>query len=510
MYSSSSSSPSNLPLKPIPGDYGMPLFGAIKDRYDYFYNQGRDNFFKIRMEKYQSTVFRTNMPPGALIAPNPKVIALLDAESFPILFDTTKVAKRDVLDGTYMPSTAYTGGYRMCAYLDPSEPNHATLKRYFASLLASKHNQFVPLFQSSLSDLFPKLEEQISKDGKADFNSLSDDMSFNFVFELFCGQSPSKTTLGSKGPSLVTLWLFPQLAPQITFGLPKFLMFAEDFLLHTFSYPAFLVKPAYQKLYDAVYESAGSALDLAEGNFGISREETCHNLLFLAGFNAFGGMKLLFPALIKWVASGGGNLHRQLRNEIRTIVKESEGKITLSALDKMTLTKSVVFEALRIEPPVPYQYGKAKEDIVVHSHDATFEIKKGEMIFGNQNFVGKDPKVFENPEEFVGNRFVGEGEKLLKYVYWSNGRQADDHPTAENKQCAGKDLVVLMSRLMLVEFFLRYDTFTVDSGTVLLGSSVTFKTLTPLMNLVMVKYITYLFSAYIRYYGDLVDIPINK
>ncbi|BBN67996.1 allene oxide synthase [Prunus dulcis] len=144
----------------------------------------------------------------------------------------------------------------------------------------------------------------------------------------------------------------------------------------------------------------------------------------------------------------------------------------------MTLTKSVVYEALRIEPPVPYQYGKAKEDIVIQSHDATFEIKKGEMIFGNQNFVGKDPKVFENPEEFVAHRFVGEGEKLLKYLYWSNGRQMDDHPTAENKQCPGKDLVVLISRLMLVEFFLRYDTFTVDAGTVLLGSSVTFKSLT--------------------------------
>lgn len=303
-------------------------------------------------------------------------------------------------------------------------------------------------------------------------------MSFNFAFELFCGQSPSNTKLGSKGPSLVTLWLFPQLAPQITFGLPKFLALAEDFLLHTFSYPAFLVKSPYKKLYDAFYESAASALDLAEGKFGLSREEACHNLLFVAGFNAFGGMKLLFPALIKWVASGGEELHRELRNEIRAVLKESEGKVTFAALEKMTLTKSVVYEALRIEPPVPYQYGKAKEDIVIQSHDATFEIKKGEMIFGNQNFVGKDPKVFENPEEFVAHRFAGEGEKLLKYLYWSNGRQMDDHPTAENKQCPGKDLVVLISRLILVEFFLRYDTFTVDAGTVLLGSSVTFKSLT--------------------------------
>ncbi|XP_062023062.1 allene oxide synthase 1, chloroplastic-like [Rosa rugosa] len=472
---SSSSAPPKLPLKPIPGDYGLPFFGPIKDRYNYFYNQGKDEFFKTRIQKYNSTIFRTNMPPGSFIASNPKVIAVLDAVSFPVLFDTSKVEKRNVLDGTYMPSTSFTGGYRVCAYLDPSEPNHASLKRFFLSLLASRHHKFIPLFQNHLSNLFLNLETEISKNGKADFNTPSDDMSFKFVFSLFCGSE--NTSLGSKGPNLVALWLAPQLAPQITLGSPKLLSFAEDLLLHTFSYPAFLVKSTYKKLYDAFYESSASVLDEAENSFGIPRDEACHNLLFLACFNAFGGMKLLFPALIKWVGSAGEDLHRQLRNEIRAFVKENDGNVTFSALDKMTLTKSVVYEALRIEPPVPFQYGKAKEDIMVHSHDAAFEIKKGEMIFGYQPFATKDPKIFENPEEFVGHRFVGEGEKLLKYVYWSNGREIDD-PTVENKQCAGKNLVLLVSRLMLVEFFLRYDTCTVDVTTASLGASVTFKTLT--------------------------------
>ena len=161
---------------------------------------------------------------------------------------------------------------------------------------------------------------------------------------------------------------------------------------------------------------------------------------------------------------------------IRTVVKE-EGGVTLAALTRMELTKSVVFEAMRIEPPVPFQYGKAKEDIVVQSHDAAFKIKKGEMIFGYQPLATKDPRVFDRAEEFVGHRFVGEGKKLLKYVYWSNGRETED-PTAENKQCPGKDLVLLMSRVLLVEFFLRYDTFTLEAGKVLLGSSVTIKSLT--------------------------------
>ncbi|KAM3695200.1 hypothetical protein ACJW31_07G114200 [Castanea mollissima] len=488
MSSNSSSSPSNLqssssngspstdlPLKPIPGNYGLPLFGPIKDRLDYFYRQGKDTFFQTRIQEHQSTVFRTNMPPGPFISSNSNVIALLDAVSFPILFDTSKVQKLNVFVGTYMPSTALTGGYRVCAYLDPSEPKHALLKRLIFSILASLHDKFIPLFRNCLSELFVNLEDQFSDKGKVYFNTISDKMSFDFVFRLFCDQNPSDTRLGSKGSTMSDKWLFFQLAPLITLGLPKLLNFFEDLLLHTFPLPAFLVKSDYNKLYNAFYGSMASILDKAEQS-GIKRNEACHNLVFMASFNTYGGLKTLLPALIKWVGLAGEKLHCELCDEIRSIVR-AEGGVTFSALEKMTLTKSVVYEALRIEPPVAFQYAKAKEDLVVHSHDAAFEIKKGEMIFGYQPFSTKDPKIFEDPEEFVGHRFVGEGEKLLKYVYWSNGREIDD-PAVENKQCPAKDLVVLLSRVMLVELFLRYDTFTIEAGTLLLGSSATFTSLT--------------------------------
>ncbi|XP_062018643.1 allene oxide synthase 3-like [Rosa rugosa] len=467
-----------LPLKQIPGDYGAPFFGAIKDRYDFFYNQGRDEFFKARIQTYNSTVFRTNMPPGPFIASNPKVVTVLDAISFPILFDNSKVEKRDIFDGTYMPSTDFTGGYRICSFLDPSEAKHTSLKNFFLSLLSANHENVIPLFHTHFTNLFVKAEAQLVKDGKSDFNTLNDKTSFDFIFELFFGKNPSDTTLGSKGSTLVTLWLLPQLSPQLTLGLPKVFNVFEDFLLHTFPFPALFVKPAYNKVYKAFYQSAAKALDEAESNFGISRDEACHNLVFLVCFNAYGGMKLLSPSLLKWVGLGGEDLHGKLRDEIRAIVKEAGGKITLAALDKMTLTKSVVYEALRIDPSVPFQYGKAKEDLIIESHDAAFEIKKGEIIFGYQTIATRDGKIFKNPEEFVGDRFVGEGEKLLKYVWWSNGPETVS-PAAGDKQCPGKDLVVLMNRIMLVEFFLRYDTFTLDVGTFLLGPKVTFKTLTP-------------------------------
>ncbi|KAL3597294.1 hypothetical protein D5086_008931 [Populus alba] len=409
--SSSSSSESKLPMKPIPGDYGIPFFGAIRDRLDYFYNQGKDEFFKTRIQKHNSTVIKTNMPPGPFIAKNPKVIAVLDAISFPILFDTSKVEN---------------------------------------------------------------IEDGIASQKKANFNSPCQVMSFDYIFRLFCGKDPSETAIGSKGPAIADKWLALQLGPLFTLGLPKFLKYVDDLLLHTFKLPFFLVKSDYYKLYDVFYASSGPILDKSE-SFGVTREEACHNLVFLACFSTYGGLKVWFPALIKWVGLAGEKLHRQLADEIRTVVKE-EGGVTIQAMDKMVLTKSVVYEAFRIEPPVPFQYAKAKEDIVVESHHAAYKIKKGEMIFGYQPFATKDPEVFDDAEEFVGHRFVGEGEKLLKYVYWSNGRETVD-PTVEDKQCPGKDMVVLLSRLMLVEFFLRYDTFTVETAVLPIGSSVTFTSL---------------------------------
>ncbi|KAK9032909.1 hypothetical protein V6N11_017951 [Hibiscus sabdariffa] len=65
-----------------------------------------------------------------------------------------------------------------------------------------------------------------------------------------------------------------------------------------------------------------------------------------------------------------------------------------------------------------------------------------------------------------------DGERLLKHVLWSNGPQTEN-PTLVNKQCAGKDFVVLASRLFVVELFRRYDSFEIEVGKSPLGAAVT-------------------------------------
>ncbi|MCL7032488.1 hypothetical protein MKW94_024183 [Papaver nudicaule] len=467
----------NLPLREIPGDYGLPIIGPILDRYNYNYFQGHDEFIRSRMEKHKSSVFRMNMLPGQFIkVSDPRVIVVADAISFPILFDLSKVEKKNVLYGTFMPSLSFTGECRTCACLDPSEEKHKKLKSLFLSLIASRHDKFIPESKKCFDALFDNLEAHVAEKGAANFNTLNDTMAFDLVFRVFFDINPADTVLGNNGPSMITKWLVCQLHPLVTLGLPKIFSVVEDLFLHTFSFPSFLVKTDYQKIYDVVYASSASILEEAE-SLGLSKEEACHNLVFLAGFNAYGGMKALFPALLKWLCLGGPKLHRELAKEILTVIESEGGVLTLGSIEKMTLTKSVVYEALRIEPPVPYQYATAKEDLVINSHDACYQVKKGETLFGYQPFATKDPKIFANPEEFIPTRFIGEGEKLLKYVYWSNERETVN-PTVDNKQCPAKNIVVLLARLMVIEFFQRYKTCTAEISRLLLGSLVTVKTLT--------------------------------
>ncbi|KAJ6844915.1 putative allene oxide synthase 1, chloroplastic [Iris pallida] len=458
-----------LPLRKIPGDYGPPLLGPLRDRFAYFYTEGRDAYLRSRSNRHRSTVLRLNVPPGPPIAADPRVIALLDAASFPVLFDTDLVEKKDLFTGTFMPSVSLTGGYRTLSYLDPSEPNHAPLKKLLFHLLSSRHQHVIPEFRRTSAVMFDTLEAGISAKGSADFSAASDKAAFDFLCRSLLGTDPADTELGPDGPKIIMKWILFQLGPIMTLGLPNLV---EDLLLHSVRLPPALVRKDYDRLAGFFRRAAGPVLDEA-GRIGVSREEAVHNLVFSVCFNAFGGMNILLPSLVKWVGRAGARLHGRLAEEVRSVARSAGGGgLSMRSLESMPLVKSAVYECLRVEPPVPLQFGRAKRDFVLSSHDARYEVRAGELLFGYQPFATKDARVFGRAEEFVADRFVGEeGGRLLRHVVWSNGPETQA-ATVSNKQCAGKDFVVLVARMLLAELFLRYDSFDIEVGTSALGSSV--------------------------------------
>ena len=309
--------------------------------------------------------------------------------------------------------------------------------------------------------MWTSIDESISKDGKASILGPLQKCLFTFLSKSIVGADPASYSpkLADSGSVMLDKWLALQLLPTI--HVPAFQPLVEIFL-HSFSYPFWLVKGDYEKLTDFVAQEGKEVIQWAETEFGLSPETTIHNLLFILGFNAYGGFSVFLPTLINILGTDSTGLQDRLREEVR----EKCGSTTPSfkTAQGMPLVKSFVYETLRLNPPVPLQFGRAKKDFLLTSHDAAFEVKRGELLCGYQKLTMRDPKVFYDPETLDPERFVGEKrQELLKYLYWSNGPQTGE-PSPLNKQCPGQETVVLTTCLLVAHLFQRYDYFKIDSS----------------------------------------------
>lgn len=365
---------SNLPLRAIPGDYGLPLIGPLKDRLDYFWFQGEEKFYQSRVEKYNSTVFRVNMPPGPPLAKDPRVICVLDQKSFPILFDVNKCEKRDVFLGTYIPSTSFTSGYRILSYLDPSEERHTKLKQWCFDLIKRNGRSFLPDFHTEIEKSMGLWEAALAKGEKANFSAEVQQFAFNFLMRSVVHRDPAapgEASLGRNGGPYSSAWAGPQLVPIAgQTGLPHVV---EELVLHTIPLPFSLVKKQYDAVYDFIKTYATDELAHAAA-MGIERNDAIANLLFFLSFNAYGGFNIFFPQLTGYISRCGPELMHELHAEVTAAVADTEGKVTPKSLQNMPLLTSVVYEGFRFKPPVPYQYARAKTDFVIESHVNSFQV----------------------------------------------------------------------------------------------------------------------------------------
>ncbi|XP_042004809.1 fatty acid hydroperoxide lyase, chloroplastic-like [Salvia splendens] len=453
----------------IPGSYGWPVIGPLSERLQYFWLQGPQKFFANRMEKYESTVFRTNVPPTfpVFVGVNPNVVAVLDVKSFRHLFDTELVDKTNILVGDFMPSVKYTGGIRVCAYLDTTEAKHVQIKSFAIDILKRSSSKWVSSMVTTLDATWDSLESQLTAagdGGSASYILPLQEFLFAFLSLTLLGADASAFPEIKKwGHIYLDLWLGVQLVPTISINVAQPL---EEIFLHSFSYPFWLVKSSYEKLTRFVENGAAETVARAQTEFNLTKEEAIHNLLFTLGFNAFGGFTLFFLSLLGRL-SESANVHKELRREVRE--KLSNNVLSFETVKEMDLVNSFVYETLRLDPPVPQQFGRARKDFNLTSHNAVYEIKKGELLCGFQPLVMRDPKIFENPEDFVYNRFSKEngGNKLLEYLFWSNGPQTGTPgPSASNKQCAAKDAVPQTAAVFLAYLFQRYDEISISSGSI--------------------------------------------
>jgi hydroperoxide dehydratase len=69
---------------------------------------------------------------------------------------------------------------------------------------------------------------------------------------------------------------------------------------------------------------------------------------FAMCFNSFGGMKILFPMLVKWLGRAEAKTHDRLTTEVHN---HGRGEVTMRTLGEMPLVKSKSVNVTTPPPP---------------------------------------------------------------------------------------------------------------------------------------------------------------
>lgn len=350
--------------------------------------------------------------------------------------------------------------------IQEDNPDHwlyEQIKNFAMDILKKSSRIWVKTMIEKLDTMWETLELDVSKSSASSYFVPLGKFLFSFLTRCIVGADISTSPeIADSGFIILAKWLGLQLIPTINIGI---IQPFEELFLHSFAYPFWLVQSDYNKLVEFVKKEGKETVQRGQNEFNLTEEETVHNLLFILGFNAFGGFALFFNSLLSNLGDNA-NLQEELRKEVREKIGKDKKNLNFESVKELEMVQSFVYETLRLNPPVPSQFARARKDFKLMSHDSVFEIKKGELLYGYQPIVMRDSKVFDDAENFVLERFTKEkGKEMLNYLYWSNGPHTG-MPSESNKQCAGKDIVTLTASLFVANMFQRYDSVTISSGSI--------------------------------------------
>lgn len=138
---------------------------------------------------------------------------------------------------------------------------------------------------------------------------------------------------------------------------------------------------------------------------------------------------------------------KELQNEVRGISSKSE-EITEDDVEKMQYLKAVIKEILRLHPPAPLLFPReSTQDVKIMGYD----IPAGTMVLVNAWAIGRDPKYWEEAEEFRPERFLNtdvdfQGQ-FFHFIPFGAGRRG----------CPGMPFAMAIVELALANLVNRFD-----------------------------------------------------
>lgn len=153
-------------------------------------------------------------------------------------------------------------------------------------------------------------------------------------------------------------------------------------------------------------------LQIAEEH-GITTEDLDLHLLFTMNFNSTFAFGFILACCLGAFEANPDALEA-LREELGTTYP------TLENVDSFPLLESVMLEVHRLFMLPSFMFREAQQDFDLPSSDGNFyRVKKGEIIQANFSMGLRDPRMFENPNDFDAWRFIKNPE--LKTKVWPFG-----------------------------------------------------------------------------------------
>ncbi|EYU25652.1 hypothetical protein ABFS82_11G110600 [Erythranthe guttata] len=181
-----------------------------------------------------------------------------------------------------------------------------------------------------------------------------------------------------------------------------------------------------------------------DGSFAVGDDDikgVIHNT-FVGGIEAtFSVMEWTMAELLK-----NPNKMEKLQHEVRRVAGYND-EITEDDLEKLHYLKAVIKESIRLHSPAPLLVRESTQDTKVTGYD----VPAGTMVVVNTWSIGRDPMLWENPEDFNPERFLDNNMDFkgvhFEFIPFGAGRRG----------CPGMDYVTVLSELAIARLVHKFN-----------------------------------------------------